>query len=106
MRLRGQDRFSSIYREGTRVRRGRITVIQSPHDGEAPAVGVVAAKRIGGAVQRNRAKRRMREAAARVGLAPRTAYLIVAGDDLESTSFDQLVSWVGDAVSEGREDAT
>lgn len=102
MRLRGQDRFASVYRRGTRVRRGAITVIQAPSDAATPAVGVVASKRIGTAVRRNRAKRRMREAAARVALTPNTSYVVVAGDDLEDTPFDQIVAWMDEAVTEGQ----
>ena len=102
VRLRGQDRFASVYRRGTRVRRGAITVIQAPSDAATPAVGVVASKRIGTAVRRNRAKRRMREAAARVALTPNTSYVVVAGDDLEDTPFDQIVAWMDEAVTEGQ----
>ena len=106
MRLRGQDRFASVYQTGTRIRRGAITVIQAPSDEATPAVGVVASKRIGTAVQRNRAKRRMREAAARVSLSENTAYVVVAGDDLEASSFDQLVAWMGDAVTAGQDESS
>ena len=45
----------------------------------------------------------MREAAARVSLAERTAYVVVATDDLESASFDEIVAWMEDAVRTGRE---
>lgn len=64
--------------------------------GEAgPAhVGVVAGKKVGGAVVRNRAKRRLREALARVELPGGSSYIVVALSDLAAVRFADLVAWV------------
>jgi len=58
----------------------------------------VAGRRVGNAVVRNRAKRRLREATARVKLCEDTAYVVVAQRGLNDAPFDELVEWVGDAV--------
>jgi ribonuclease P protein component len=64
-------------------------------------VGYTASKKIGGAVVRNRAKRRLRAAAAAVlplsGL-PGTDYVLVARRDTASRSFESLVADLAEAV--------
>ena len=66
-----------------------------------PELGVVAGKGVGNAVQRNRAKRRLREAAQRAGLRPNTAYVVVASPDVLDAEFDELVGWLSNAVANG-----
>jgi len=63
-----------------------------------PEVGFVAGKRVGNAVARNRAKRRLREAAARSGLPRDTAWIVVALPGVNADPFDRLVGWFAEAV--------
>ncbi len=60
-RLRKSKYFDGVYRKGKRIR-GRlfISFILENEDGKRRA-GVVASKKVGGAVKRNRAKRLLRE---------------------------------------------
>jgi len=64
-------------------------------------VGYTASKKIGGAVVRNRAKRRLRAAAAAVlplsGL-PGTDYVLVARHDTATRPFDSLVQDLAQAL--------
>jgi ribonuclease P protein component len=64
-------------------------------------VGYTASKKIGGAVVRNRAKRRLRAAAAAVlplsGL-PGTDYVLVARRDTATRPFDRLVADLAEAL--------
>ena len=59
-----------------------------------PAVGFVAGKKVGSAVARNRAKRRMREAASCSSLKPDTVYVLVADRGVLTADFDRLVRWI------------
>ncbi len=97
--LRPGSRFGLIYRTGRRRRSGGITVLQAPGHLGTPQVGVVAAKNVGNAVQRNRAKRRLREAAHRVDLRPKTAYVVVASPEVLAAPFSELVDWLRSAIT-------
>jgi len=69
-----------------------------------PQVGIVASRRVGGAVTRNRAKRRLREALGRVDLRRDTAYVVVASPNVTTMGFDHLVHGLGDAIAESERD--
>jgi len=99
MSLRPGSRFRSVYRTGQRERSGGLTVLHTAGLSAIPEVGVVAGKNIGNAVRRNRAKRRLREAARRVDLRPNTAYVVVASVDVLDVQFDELVGWFSAAVA-------
>jgi len=61
-------------------------------------VGFVAGKKVGNAVARNRAKRRLREVVRRVSLEPEMAYVFVATVDVLDAPFPTLVEWAERAV--------
>ena len=78
--------------------------------GDAPGaearVAYAVGKRVGGAVQRNRLRRRLRAIVAEVatGMAP-GAYLVAAGPEASDTGFEELKRTVAAAMtsaSEGR----
>ena len=56
-----------------------------------PRVGIVAGKKVGNAVNRNRAKRRLREAAHLAVLRSQTDYILIAGPECIETAFGDLV---------------
>lgn len=64
-RLRGRAGFSRVYREGSRLP-GNALVLYVRSTGTPRRVGVTAGRGLGGAVARNRAKRRLREALRRL----------------------------------------
>lgn len=68
-----------------------------------PRVGFVAGKHIGTAVQRNRAKRRLREAIARVPLSSGTDYVVIASKDVLTVDFEALIQWLGAATVDEEE---
>jgi len=81
-RLRETSEFLAVRAEGRMVqgRWLRMSVLQRPtEDSPSPArVGIVTSRRVGGAVQRNRLRRRVREIfRARRGLLPDGIWLVV-----------------------------
>jgi len=100
--LRGRGEFRRLWREGRRRRVGEVTVLTAGGGPTSPRVGVLARKAVGGAVQRNRAKRRLREAVARVSLRGDRDYLVIAGAGVLDAPFRALVEWVAEAVEEPR----
>ena len=99
--LRGRSAFSRVYREGTRRRFGQIVVFIAEDRPGPPQVGFVAGKRVGNAVRRNRAKRRLRAAASQVSLPRDTAMIVVALPGLHGAAFPELVGWMEDAARSG-----
>lgn len=103
-RLTAPEEFRQAYREGTRIANERI-VIHAISRGAGPArVGIAVRRQIGGAVRRNRVKRRLREAAVR------TYALLPAGVDIVivprsaavDAPFDELVTALADAFAQTR----
>ena len=81
-----------------------MTVITAAGVDGTTRVGVVAGRRVGSAVARNRAKRRIREAAARLRLQDGVDYIVIASEEVNDAPFEQLLGWLAEATStsEGR----
>ena len=73
-------------------------MIQASGNSTTPEVGVVAGKRVGNAVKRNRAKRRLRAAIHATNLRQNTAYVVVASSGVLDASFVELTNWLDKAV--------
>ena len=101
-RLSGAAEFNEVLRHGRRIRRGGITLIAHRRDGGLPGVGLVVGRRVGGAVVRNRAKRRLRAALRDVTLAEATDYVVIATPVVATAPFQELCGWVRDAISSTR----
>ena len=97
--LSGSHRFDTLFREGTRVRRGGITIVAAPGKPGPPRVGLVAGRRVGGAVTRNRAKRRMRAALDRLEIVEGHDYAVVASPQVCEAPFEMVLGWVRDAMA-------
>ena len=102
--LRGRTEFSRVYRSGKRRRVGEVLLISADGTPGPARVGVVAGRRVGNAVVRNRAKRRLREAVARAGLPEGRSYVIVALSDLETAGLADLVGWLQQGAAAGRQE--
>jgi ribonuclease P protein component len=96
-RLQKRREFTFV-RDGRTERRKSLVVQARARAGEAPGshtgVGFTATKKIGGAVQRNRAKRRLREAARRLlprlGL-PGWDYVFIAREATGEAGWSRLL---------------
>lgn len=102
--LRSGFRFDALYRDGVRTRSGGVVVVRGPGDPGAPQVGFVAGRRVGNAVRRNRAKRRLRAAAEAVPLDRDTAYVVIASSEVVTADFATVVAWLRRAAAGGREE--
>lgn len=94
--LRNRDDFERVYRRGRRVRSNGLTVLTLEGPSTTPRIGIVAGKKVGNAVSRNRSKRRLREAASHADLRQHTDYILVAGPASTEIAFRDLV----DVISE------
>jgi ribonuclease P protein component len=61
VRLRTRAQFTVVQDTGRRVATRYVTVLAVPNSLDCDRLGVIASRRLGGAVVRNRAKRRIRE---------------------------------------------
>ena len=60
-RVRRRGEFQKVFDRGVRIHGRYLTVLMSPTPGERSRLGIVASKKLGAAVARNRAKRLIRE---------------------------------------------
>ena len=77
---------------------GGIVLFDAPWEPGPPRVAVTAGKGVGGAVDRNRAKRRMREAVALAPIRRGRAYVLIATPVVVNAPFEELTAWVRSAV--------
>ena len=103
-RLTASEQFRQAYREGTRIANERI-IIHARAGGVGPArVGIAVRRQLGGAVQRNRVKRRLREASARAcqALPYGMDVVIVPRAQAVNASFQELVVSLTDLFTRAR----
>ncbi len=98
--VRDRATFEALRRQGRRVRRGPITVTWLPGDpAEPPRVAYAIGRKAGGAVVRNRIRRRLRAITREVGAQLRPgAYLFGANAAAASLSYGDLRATVCQAL--------
>jgi len=97
-RLRRGAGFQAVFREGRRVERPSFVALWRPVSGPSQ-VGFTASRGVGGAVERNRARRRLREAYRRGNRLPMAvAVVFVARSAALGQPFGGLVSEVEEAI--------
>jgi ribonuclease P protein component len=78
-----------------------VTVVSSPGSDQEIRIGLVVSRSVGGAVQRNRVKRRLRSACQEVEWEHGMDYVIMADSQVGEVPFPVLADWLQRAV-EGR----
>jgi ribonuclease P protein component len=105
-RLRRRSEFTGVFEHGVK-RHGQLMSVCVRRTGTGRArVGIAASKKVGGAVERNFAKRRVRELFRHLDLAPGLEIVVMPRDAMLRASlaaarqeFEHLVEW---AVRHGR----
>ncbi len=97
--------FAALRRAPRRVRRGPVTVTFVAGDGGEPVrVAYAVGRRVGGAVQRNRVRRRLRAVVSELGGQLRSgAYLVSAGSEAKFVSFAELRAKLARAIADVNE---
>jgi ribonuclease P protein component len=98
-RLSGRQEFQAVFQHGTRIERPSIILLWRDSPG-ARRVGFAVARQVPGAVRRNRARRRLREAyrRARTTVAVTGDLVLVARPPALVAPFGRLVAEVGSAL--------
>ena len=97
--LTNRKDFDALFATGLRRRHGDLTVFRAlSESNDVTKVAVVAGKRVGNAVLRNRAKRRIREALRQVPIPAGEHIAVVAGPTTPDVPFATLVSWLEGAL--------
>jgi len=89
-RLRRRADFQKVYEHGARIRGRFGTFFIWPNKLEVGRLGIAASKKLGGAVQRNRAKRLIREVFRRNKLAPGFDIVVVPRRELLEAGLTDL----------------
>ncbi|MGH9156145.1 MAG: ribonuclease P protein component [Acidimicrobiales bacterium] len=93
--------FSALAAHGRRARSGPITVTWVGGPGDASQVAYAIGRRVGGAVQRNRLRRRLRAIVAELAPdLPAGTYLVSAGPAATTTSSGELRTLVRRAMTQ------
>jgi ribonuclease P protein component len=88
--IRRRAEFQQVYERGARVHGRYLTVFLLPAEKPANRLGIAASKKFGGAVERNRAKRLIREVFRRNKIAPGFDIVVVPKRELLDASLTAL----------------
>lgn len=90
-RLRHRRDFAAVYRSGRSYAQGPLALrTRANPETETPRFGFAVGKRLGGAVVRNRIKRRLRAAARLSGAEGRTDVVVIARNGSQRASYQEL----------------
>ena len=89
-RIRRRAEYQQIYDRGARVHSRFFTLFLLPNQQVVGRLGVAATKKLGGSVQRNRAKRLIREVFRRNKIAPGFDVVVIPKRDLLNATLSAL----------------
>ena len=89
-RVRRRVEFQKVFDRGIRVHGRYLTLLVAPAPGTRSRLGIVASKKLGGSVARNRAKRLIREIFRRNKVAPGFDVVVIPKRELLDASLTAL----------------
>lgn len=99
-RIRDRATFEALRRSSARARRGPLSVTYAPvGETPEPRVAYAVGRRVGGAVARNRVRRRLRAAVDQVTGLRSGAYLLAAGPEALHMGHEELRQEVAEAMT-------
>ncbi len=101
-RLKSSKSFDYIYRHGASYKNGLLVLFVVKSKIKEPKVGFSVGKKVGGSVERNKTKRRLREAFYKVFPSVKKGYnyVVVARSSVASASFEALSAALSSLLSE------
>lgn len=100
-RITDRATFEALRRSGRRARCGPVSVVYLHDDGDRARVGYAVGRRTGGAVERNRLRRRLRAVVRDIetdeGLRP-GAYLVAPGPETSGLAYKELIRTLREAM--------
>jgi ribonuclease P protein component len=89
-----------VRRDGIRRRVGGITIFVAAGEPGLPRVAFVAGRAAGSAVDRNRAKRRLRQAVRQLPIREGHDYVVVGDGSVVTARFETVMAWVRAGLAE------
>jgi ribonuclease P protein component len=104
-RLSRSRDFDAVYRHGRSTATRYLVLYSFPRlegDGEGPRLGLAVSRRLGGAVDRNRLKRRLRAAFDELadGVSGDTDYVLIARPGLGEAVDQRGIPWLTERIAE------
>jgi ribonuclease P protein component len=90
-----------VFETGRRHRSGAIVVIVAPGLPNTLRFGLVVGRKVGGAVVRNRVKRRIREALLRADPPVGIDVVVIGSREVANVPFERLVQWLRRPLAAG-----
>lgn len=100
-RLRRSSEFEKVLATGRRRRVGDLVAVVAPSEAMEARVGLIVGRKVGNAVQRNRAKRRLRHALIEAAPTPGHDFVVIAGSQVARVDWNLLRGWVQELVDVG-----
>lgn len=91
-KIKKRKQFNYIFKSGQAVHSSSVTLVFTKGNNKDYKIGFSASKKVGNSVMRNRARRRMREAARKNEqiLSPKICYIFIAKETTPNIDFEKL----------------